>query len=214
MAKPKIIDECIHFRPAQPADAALAGRLLFSTFPKKATFLIGLGNETRATEILARIFALAGHRLSYDSAELVMIDKRVVGMSIAFPGRKLGQLNRKLYGLILRQYPVSRKLALIRRALPLLFIKETVRDEYFLSNLAVTKRYRGQGLGGKILTRLEAKARALNLSQVGLMCAIDNPDARRFYERHGYKVIAMHLESNQRVRYLGPGVQRMVKVIE
>lgn len=211
MTKPKLPDERISFRSARPADAAIAGRLLLATFPKKATFIIGLGSEKRALEILTQIFQDVGHRLSYTEAEMALVDQKVAGISIAFPGRMMGKLNFKLYGPILRQYSFGRMIALIRRALPLLFIKEAARDEYFLSNLAVTKRYRGRGIGEKMLTHVESKARALNLNRVGLMCAIDNRDARRFYKNHGYAIKAMHLESNQRVRYLGPGTQRMVK---
>jgi ribosomal protein S18 acetylase RimI-like enzyme len=214
MAKSKLSDKSIEFRPANPEDAEVVGRLLLATFPKKATFIIGLGSEKRAQEILTRLFSIAGHRLSYDLAEVAIFNQKVVGISIAFPGRMMGKLNRKLYGLILRQYPLGRKFALIRRALPLLFIKETARDELFLSNLAVRKRDRGHGFGERMLAQVELRARALNLHQVGLMCAIDNRDARRFYERHGYTIMAMHLESNQRVRYLGSGTQRMVKELD
>ena len=38
----------IEFRSATPSDAKLACRLLFDTFPQKATFIIGLGLEERA----------------------------------------------------------------------------------------------------------------------------------------------------------------------
>ena len=214
MTESRYSEESIKFRPAQPTDASIAGRLLLATFPKKAAFIIGLGSEKRAQEILTRLFQITNHRLSYTLSEMAIIDEKVVGISIAFPGRMMGKLNRKLYGLILRQYPFNRKIALIRRALPLLFIKETVRDELFLSNLAVMKRVRGLGIGKTILASVESRAKRLSFTHVGLICAIENRDARRFYEKHGYEIKAIHLESNQRVRYLGPGTQRMVKELE
>ena len=214
MARKNFNGSQIIFRPSQPKDAEIAGRLLLVTFPKKATFMIGLGSEGRAKEILTNLFPIAGHRLSYSHAEVAILDEKVIGISIAYPGRIMGQLNRKLYGLILQQYSLLRKFTLIRRALPQIFMEETTRSEFFMSNLAVSKRFRGHGVGEEMLRRVESRAKALNLPQVGLICAIENRDARRFYERHGYAVVAMHLESNQRVPYLGPGTQRMVKELD
>jgi hypothetical protein len=43
------------------------------------------------------------------------------------------------------------------------------------------------------------------------MVAIENKRARQFYDRHGFKTTAIHLESNKRVPYLGAGHQRLIK---
>lgn len=211
MAKSKIFKSEIVFRPAKPSDAEQAGRLLFETFPKEATFIIGLGNEARAKRILAQIFSIAGHRLSYELAKMALYQDRVIGMAIIFPGRMLGKLNRRLGKIILRQYGLRGKLALIIRSWPLVFIKETARDEFYLSNLAVKKRYRSQGVGGHFLSYIEEWARQSSLRKVSLMVSMDNQRARRLYERNGYVVKALYLESNKRVPYLGHGDQRMVK---
>ncbi|MEA3325776.1 MAG: GNAT family N-acetyltransferase [Chloroflexota bacterium] len=198
-------------RPAKPSDARRAGRLLFITFVKKATFIIGLGDEKRAIKILIQLFMLPGHRLSYEFTDIVLQNGRVIGLFTSFPGGKLGKLDRRLDNLILKQYPMRGKLAVILRGWPLIFIKESARDEYFLSNLVVKKSFRGKGVGTQILVKVEEKARQAGLEKASLMVAIENQDARRFYERNGYKIKALHLESNKRVPYLGSGYQRMVK---
>jgi ribosomal protein S18 acetylase RimI-like enzyme len=50
-----------------------------------------------------------------------------------------------------------------------------------------------------------------NLAKVSLMVALENKDAKRFYECHGFKASAIYLESNNRVAQLGLGHRRMVK---
>lgn len=202
------------FRPATPNDAKIASRLLFETFPQKATFIIGLGSEERAKKILAKIFSVSGHRLSFDVTHLVIRDGRVIGLITAFEGRRLGKLNRKLYRLLFSQYRLRGKLALFLRGYPLIFIKETTKDEYFLSNFVVAKKFRGKGLGTQMLAYVEQCAAQTGLGKIGLMVNIENKHAREFYQHHGYASKAIHLESNKRVSYLGAGYQRMLRDLE
>lgn len=204
----------ITFRPAKPSDARRAGRLLFQTFKKKATFIIGLGDEKRAIQLLTKMFALPGHRLSYQYSDMVLNNGHVIGLITCFPGRMLGKLDKRLDRLILKQYRLRGKLSVLLRGWPLLFIKESGRDEFFLSNLVVRKSFRGKGIGTQILMEVEEKARQAALGKVSLMVAIENQAARRFYERNGFTMKAIQLESNKRVPYLGPGYQRMVKDLE
>lgn len=203
----------ISIRPAKSSDAKRAGRFLFQTFEKKATFIIGLGDKNRAIKILTHMFKMPGHRLSFEFTDMVLQKGQVVGLFTSFPGRMLGKLDRRLDRLILKQYRLRGKLAVILRGWPLIFIKETGRDEFLLSNLVIRKSYRGKGIGTQILMRIEEKARQAGLHKISLMVAMENQAARRFYERNGFKIVAIHLESNKRVPYLGPGYQRMVKIL-
>lgn len=214
MVKNDISRDEIHFRPAKPSDADVASHLLFSSFPKLATFIIGLGDQARAKHILAKIFPQKGHRFSYEFAEIALYRGSIVGIVIAFPGKKLGLLNRRLAKVMLGQYRLRGKLALLIRALPLVFIKEAGGDEHYLSNIAVKKRARNRGIGRIVLEHIDDRARDAGLAKVALIVSIDNHSARRLYERQGYHINAIHLESNRRVAYVGPGYQRMLKALE
>jgi len=211
MAEKQLLTQEIDFRPARPSDGTLASRLLFDTFPRKVTFIIGLGDEIRAKKILSEIFSIPGHRLSCEFAQIAMYEGRVAGMVIVFPGKLIGKLNRRLNKLIHRQYSFRGKLALILRVWPLVFLKETTRDEFFLSNLVVRKKFRGRGVAEKLLMHVEAQAKGAGFSKLALMVDLDNQVAKGFYDQHGYAVKAINLESNSRAPYLGPGYQRRVK---
>ena len=204
----------IDIRPAEPADAKAASRLLFDSFPKMATFIIGLSNQDRAKEILKRIFTLPGHRFSYENAVIAQHQGRIAGMYIAIPGSVLGKSNRRLGKLILQQYRSKGKNALIIRTWPLVFIKEADRDEYLLSNLAVKKSMRGKGVGHSLLLHIEDEASQAGCSKVALMIPIADKQSRKFFEENGYKIKAIQLESNKRVPFLGAGYQRMVKELK
>ncbi len=201
----------IDFRPAKASDAKIAGRLLLDSFPRKATFLIGLGNEDRARKILSEIFVFQGHRLSYEFASIALIEGRTAGLVIAFPGKMLNKLNRHLVKRVLKYYFFRGKLAFILRVWPLVFLEESARDEFFLSSLAIRNKHRGQEVGEAFLTHVETRAAKAGFSKVGLVVDIDDQDEKEFYDNNGYVVKAINLESNPRVSYLGPGYQRRVK---
>lgn len=211
MTKEKLDPKSISFRPAEPADAKPASRLLFETFPKKATFIIGLGNADRAKSILRDLFKIPGHRLSHSVTQAALHQGRIIGLITAFPGRQLGRLDRRLDWLILGQYALRGKIAVIVRGWLMVFIKEASRKEYFLSNLVVRKRFRSQGAGEIMLGQVEEAARTASLDRVSLMVHIENERARQFYQRLGFETTAIHLESNTRVPYLGAGYHRMIK---
>jgi ribosomal protein S18 acetylase RimI-like enzyme len=214
MTKSNIYISSIEFRSATPADARLASRLLFDTFPQKATFIIGLGLEERAKKILAKLFTIEGHRLSYEFTKFAIYDGRVIGLVTSFPGRLHGRLNRKLDMVLLKQYGLRGKLAILKRGFPLVFIKETAKDEYFISNFVTKAKMRSKGVGNLMLSGVEQWAKESGYRKVSLMVHIENRAARRFYQAHGFIPKAIHLETNKRVRYLGAGYQRMVKILD
>ncbi|MFU8825951.1 MAG: GNAT family N-acetyltransferase [Brevefilum sp.] len=201
-------------RPAQPTDARPVSQLIFDTFPKMATYVFGLGNATRAVMLFETLFSLKGHRFSYQHTEIITSGNRILGMFIAYPGKTLLGLNWRTARVLLKKYTFGEKFQLITRALPILFIQEAARNEFLLSNLAVKKGQRGQGIGTQILGYVEAKAHCAGYQKLALLVTMDNQQAREFYERHGFRVRAAHLESNRRIKHLGPGYLRMVKEIK
>jgi ribosomal protein S18 acetylase RimI-like enzyme len=211
MAKLTFNSENLTFRPAVPEDASVAGQLIFETFPKVATFLIGLGNEERAKTIITRLFGLPGHRFSYQVTRIAQYEGRIIGLMVVYGGKLHSKLDKKLDKLVLKQYRLRGRFALIARAWPLMWEKEVSRDEFLVGNLAVRNRYRGKGAGTVMLDRIEELAGAAGYSKVALRVAIENQSARKLYERVGYKTVAIHLEPNTRVRYMGAGYRRMVK---
>jgi ribosomal protein S18 acetylase RimI-like enzyme len=56
-----------------------------------------------------------------------------------------------------------------------------------LENLYVDPAAQGRGVGGALLAEVEARVRA-RFDEMTLRCLFTNPDARRLYERSGYRV--------------------------
>lgn len=55
--------------------------------------------------------------------------------------------------------------------------------------LALAPQFRGKGLGPQLLGQAISTVRPLGRDRLRLLCAPENEKARRFYERHGFRVI-------------------------
>ena len=63
-----------------------------------------------------------------------------------------------------------------------------VLDEGYISNVAVRPDFRRRGAADALLTALEARARALQLSFLTLEVRESNAAAVALYEKHGYRI--------------------------
>ncbi len=58
----------------------------------------------------------------------------------------------------------------------------------YLYSLRVRPEWRGQGLGSQLIAAAEAELLARGYGEAAISTVKDNPDARRLYERLGYRV--------------------------
>ena len=65
---------------------------------------------------------------------------------------------------------------------------EWPRDFLSIVDLVVLPKYRRRGVGEALLRAVEHEARAREVAAVDINAAAPNEVARRFYERHGYRV--------------------------
>lgn len=59
----------------------------------------------------------------------------------------------------------------------------------YVTDFYLKEEHRGQGIGSIVLDLLNEKAKEVGLKEVGLVVLDHNPNARRFYERHGFEVM-------------------------
>ena len=55
-----------------------------------------------------------------------------------------------------------------------------------LDDVSVKEDRRGQGVGSELLTQLKEQLRRESVTRIDVGVHIENPEARRFYERHGF----------------------------
>lgn len=60
-------------------------------------------------------------------------------------------------------------------------------NEWYLDTISVDERFRGMGIGSKLLDALPEVAKASGKQALGLNVDFDNPGARKLYASKGFK---------------------------
>ncbi len=201
----------IVIRPALPADAQQAARLIYATGPAYFNWVFGLGDAERAVDIISRLFVRQGNRFSYQLTDLAEVSHQVAGLLVSFPGKALFQLNlvtgRHLFSL----FTWKDRLLLFKNAMPLMNEKESEPGHYLISHLSVFPEWRGKGIGTRLLNYAEIKARSKGILTCTLDVDLNNSIAQRLYRHTGYTVAQTTRYSPTQAAIMGPGVERMVK---
>jgi ribosomal protein S18 acetylase RimI-like enzyme len=201
----------IKFRPATIEDAPGCVSLIYQTMGDFADFLFGLGSYARAIQVIDQLYKAENNRFSYQFTDLVEIDGKVAGLLLSYPGRYLELSKITLARQLLSIYGVVDLMRFVRNELLMSPAKEAAADEYFINNVAVVEKLRGQGIGRYLLELAERKALAAGLTKCSLTVDLGNEEAISLYERIGYKKMATIHEKLLPSKIHYRGYYRMVK---
>lgn len=73
-----------------------------------------------------------------------------------------------------------------------LLVQDTDNERFLIDGLCVADEVRGRGIGTGLLDAICAKARQRGHAAVRLDVVDTNRDARRLYEREGFRAVALH----------------------
>lgn len=64
-----------------------------------------------------------------------------------------------------------------------------------LYHLAVAASFRGRGIGSRLMDEVESRLRAKGCLRCYLMVLVDNEEAMRYYEKHGWETMNQHVHT-------------------
>ena len=183
-------------RAARREDEQAAALLYASAAPYYDAYA---GSETRARQLLARMWRRPGHTASYAVCRVAVTgDGEVIGVLAGFPLRDSDSLAGRFVSLSLRRLPPWRwaRVAAHLRAAGRLS-PHPPRDAFYVDGLAVAEGARRRGVATALVQDAIRTAAARRASGVALDTGLANTGARAFYEaigfeRHGYSFRVVH----------------------
>jgi len=156
-------------------------RLIDESSPELFSLMFG----SHVIQNLTQLVQGSENRFSYQYVRVAQIAEQVVGMAVMVPANKLS-VNTDFKRLTYRQ---QLRLALVKRCiLPLVLQQNYPQGSFYIGNLAVTSRYRNQGIGQQLLSNCidEAAARS---GSVYISVDVTNLRAKKLYESMGFQLV-------------------------
>ena len=174
----------IVLRPARPSDAVEAAPLVYGSGPRELGYFFG-----NAPAFLRFAFERGRGAFACACFTVAELDGRVVGVLATSTARDTWRRDVGLAWSLLRVLKVGAVAALARGVRLSRLVPPPRKGILFLSLLSVSEDVRGRGVGSRLLQDALDKARTAGFATVALDVAVTNDDARRLYERLGFRVV-------------------------
>lgn len=197
----------LKIRAAGAADASFAASMIYLSMGHLADHLFQLNKDVIETRI-AKLFARDAGRFGYKYAFIAGLGNEAAGLLIASRGDKVNRLNLETVPHLMAVLGISNAVGLIHRAVTLPGGREAYDDEFFIGNLGILPSMQGRSFGSQLLAYAETLACENGLKKCSLVVGWHNTNARRLYERIGYRVVEAVQDENENLGYY-----RMVKAL-
>ncbi len=167
-------------RHAYIEDAKQVAPLIYNAIGKIANRLTGETTTNKILTELETLYSLVNNRHSYTNTYVATKKEdpnKILGILVVYSG--IDGIN----------YDISLKKWLENKNAPTIQIdQEAHLDEFYVDTISVHEKYRGLGIGTKLLRFAEELAKQQGYAKLSLNVEIDKISARRLYERVGFVV--------------------------
>jgi ribosomal protein S18 acetylase RimI-like enzyme len=174
----------MEIRPARPDDPAV--ELIYeSALPYYNAYA---GGSRRARAMLEAVFPKRGHAASFECCRVALAGDEIVGILAGFPVLEGDRLARRFVRLTVPRLPPWTWPKTLRhlRAAGLLSPHPPV-DAYYVDALAVSTKWRRQGIARLLLDDAARDAAAHGMSGLALDTGLHNEGARALYRACGFR---------------------------
>jgi len=140
---------------------------------------IGEENPKKAEEFLYHFVSAENNQYSYQNCVVVEENQQVIAAACVYEGARLEELRAPVIEYVRTRHN--------KNFAP---EDETQAGEYYLDSLGVSAKFRGKGIGTKILQFLIDKYVNENHQPLGLLVEEDNTRAMKLYSALGFKTVA------------------------
>jgi len=170
----------IEYRPAVKEDSATMAELIRIAAGGMVDFLFhDLIEGVTPLQILANGLKNDRFPHTYKNALVAVSGQEVVGVALSYPSEHHGVTEA------LKAFVPQERLDHLEA-----FYEARVDSSLYLDSLAVFEEFRGQGVGGRLISLTKEKAMAEGFDTVSLIALADNAPALSVYRRHGFEVVA------------------------
>ncbi len=135
-------------------------------------------NREKALGFLEHFIGQENNQYSYENIWVLEMDGQIAGAIDVYDGGKLDELREPIIQYLNEKYnnEISPE-------------DETEAGEWYLDTLGVNPNFQGKGIGSSLINYIIENISSEKNKAVGLLVDLDNPNAKRLYERLGFQKI-------------------------
>ncbi len=154
----------------------------------------GYGSEKEMKEVLKQLMSTKNNRFSLKNFIVAKKDNKLIGMALLIDGKDIDELTINSERKVVKiQKGFLNKLGYIYSSVrDYFFFRECEEDEFYISNIAIKKEYRGNGYAKIMINKISKMAKRKGYSKVALVAK--NDKLIKFYESLGFNLM------NKRIR--------------
>lgn len=165
-------------RPAQKSDYSQVAPLIVQAMEDLAMKFTQSSDLEKAIPVFEYFFQQKGNQYSYENTLIFEENGEIIGSITGYDGSKLDELRTPFLEHLLNEFGFTQ--------IP---EDETEAGEFYLDTVSVSKNHQGKGIGRKLIEAMIQNAQEKGFDKVGLLVDIENPSAKKLYERIGFKVV-------------------------
>jgi ribosomal protein S18 acetylase RimI-like enzyme len=164
-------------RQASPDDAAQVAPLFILAMGHIAGIFANSSRYEDAIPFFEYFFKRSDNQYSYTNTLVFEENQGIKGSVTGYDGARLHELRQPILDELRKRTPGFTP------------NDETEAGEFYLDCLNVGEEFQGNGIGKKLINAFCEKAASSGFKRVGLIVDLDNPEAKRFYEKIGFGAI-------------------------
>jgi ribosomal protein S18 acetylase RimI-like enzyme len=199
-------------KPGDPSLATEAAGMIFNSSPELLSFMFG--SQPAAETAVSRLYRIRAGYFGHQFSHIAEERGSLAGLILGYGADQLAkQAMVGSLALLVSSPPhlwwhlIAKVNGVVDRAIP-----APGEDCYYINNLAVDKKYRGNGIGTRLLQDTLRSAHERGYGSVELDVAATNINAIALYERHDFRPEFETRMSEEARQYGLPDLLRMRRV--
>lgn len=165
-------------RPAKKSDYLQVAPLIVQAMEDLAIKFTQNSDLEKSIPVFEYFFQQKGNQYSYANTLVFEEDGEIIGSITGYDGNKLNELRTPFLEHLLNEFEFAQVPE-----------DETEAGEFYLDTVSVSEYHQGKGIGRKLIQAMIEHASEKGFDKVGLLVDVENPAAKKLYERIGFKVV-------------------------
>ena len=156
----------------------------------------GYGSEKERKQVLEHLMKIKNNRFSLKNFIVARKDNKLIGMALLIDGKDIDRLTINSEKKVVKiQKGFLNKLGYIYSSIRDYFLfRECEDDEFYISNIAIKKEFRGNGYAKVMIDKISKMAKRKGYDKVSLVAK--NDKLIKFYESLGFNFNHIKLDEN------------------